>query len=100
MLYASSPMDFQDLAQDKGNGKVTLGQILAPTSSNCALFLHLICSGGTVCGTWRYCFGHGTKSPQPGGAPVAPRDGQAYEAVQVLHLGIEYGAATLVVCTY
>lgn len=26
---ASSPMDFQDLTQDKGNGKVTLGQIIA-----------------------------------------------------------------------
>lgn len=24
MLCASSPMDFQDLLQDKGNGKVTL----------------------------------------------------------------------------
>ena len=72
VLRTSSPMDFQDLMQDKGSGKVTLGQILSSISSYSAAFLRLSCSGDTVSVTWHYSLGHGTNSPQPGGAPVAP----------------------------
>lgn len=60
------------LMQDKWSGKVTLGQILVPISSYLALFLDLICSGGTVGVTWHYSCGQGKSSPQPGGAPGAP----------------------------
>lgn len=48
VLCASSSLDFQDLMQNKGSSRIMVGQVLAHVSSYCALFLRLICSGGTV----------------------------------------------------